>query len=133
MNLLQTFGHKVLAYHADNGRYAEKVFLQDMKDKAQNIMYCGVRSHHQNGIAEQRIRTLGENARTMLAHGQHLWLEVVSKSLWPYAYKVACWSRNKFKIDDELISPEEKMSGITYNNVIKNEHTLFCPVFVLDK
>jgi hypothetical protein len=132
-HLLQTFGHKVLAYHADNGRFAEKVFVQDVKDKAQNITYCGVGSHHQNGIAERLIRTLGEDARTMLAHGQHLWPEVVSKSLWPYAYKAACRTRNKFKLDSEMLSPEEKMSGITYNNDIKNEHPLFCPVFVLDK
>jgi hypothetical protein len=61
-HLLQTFGHKVLAYHADNGRFAEKVFVKDVKDKAQNITYCGVGSHHQNGIAERRIRTLGEDA-----------------------------------------------------------------------
>ena len=53
--LLHSFGRKVLAYHADNGRFAEKDFVQDVKDKAQNITYCGVGSHHQNGIAEQRI------------------------------------------------------------------------------
>ena len=106
-HLLHTFGRKVLAYHADNGRFAEKVFKQDVHDKAQNISFCGVGSHHQNGIAERRIKSLGEDARTMLAHGQHLWPEVVTKSLWPFAYKAACRARNKFKLDSEGLSPEE--------------------------
>jgi hypothetical protein len=52
-HLLNTFGHKVLTYYADNGRFAETNFVQDIKDKAQeHITYCGVGSHHQNGIAE---------------------------------------------------------------------------------
>jgi hypothetical protein len=131
-HLLQTFSRKVLAYHADNGRFAEKVFKQDVKDKAQDITFCGVGSHHQNGIAERRIKSFGEDARTMLAHGQHLWPEVVTKSFWPFAYKAACRSRNKFNLDDDGLSPEEKMSGIQVRQELKNEHTLFCPVYVLN-
>ena len=132
-HLLHTFGHKVLAYHADNGRFAETVFMGDVKDKAQNITFCGVGSHHQNGIAERKIRTLGEDARTMLAHGEHLWPGVVTKSLWPFAYKAACRIRNKFKLDDNLMSPEEKLTGVRANLHVRDEHPLFCPVFVLDK
>lgn len=132
-HLLSTFGHRVMAYHADNGRFAETDFVQDVKDKAQNITYCGVGSHHQNGIAERRIRSLGEDARTMLAHGQHLWPEVVSKSLWPFAYKAACRARNKFKLDDNGLSPEEKLSGVQTSLHIRNEHPLFCPIYCLDK
>jgi hypothetical protein len=131
--LLQTFGHKVMAYHADNGRFAETDFVQDVRDKAQNITYCGVGSHHQNGIAERRIRSLGEDARTMLAHGQHLWPEVISKSLWPFAYKAACRSRNKFKLDKDGLSPEEKLSGVRSNLDLRNEHPLFCPIYSLDR
>lgn len=132
-HLLLTFGHRVLAYHADNGRFAETDFVQDVKDKAQNITYCGVGSHHQNGIAERRIRSLGEDARTMLAHGQHLWPKVITKALWPFAYKAACRARNKFKLDENGFSPEEKISGISVKQDIRHEHPLFCPVFALDK
>jgi hypothetical protein len=131
--LLLSFGSKVLAYHADNGRFAEKLYVQDVKDKAQNITFCGVGSHHQNGIAERRIKSLGEDARTMLAHGQHLWPEVVTKTFWPFAYKAACRARNKFNLDDQGLSSEEKISGITVHQELKNEHPLFCPIYVLDK
>ena len=90
-------------------------------------------SHHQNGIAERQIKSLCEDARTMLAHGQHLWPGVVTKMFWPLALKAACRARNKFHLDEHGFSPEEKMSGIKATPELKNEHPLFCPVFVLDK
>ena len=132
-SLMKSYGHDVRKYHADNGRYAESLFVQDVKDKGQQISYCGVGSHHQNGIAERRIKSLGEDARAMLSHGQHLWPEVVKKNLWPFAYKAACRVRNKFKLNEDLHSPEEKLSGVATKQVVKNEHPLFCPVYALDK
>ena len=130
--VMKSYGHEVEAYHADNGRFAENVFVTDVREKNQRISYCGVGSHHQNGIAERRIKTLGEDARTMLAHGQHLWPEVVTKVLWPFAYKAACRMRNKFKLDDQGLSPEEKLVGLKMDHKLKNEHPLFCPVYVLN-
>jgi hypothetical protein len=131
--LMRRHRHKVMKYHADNGRYAENLFVQDVRDQGQNITYCGVGSHHQNGIAERRIKSLGEDATTMLAHGQHLWPEVVSKQFWPFAYKAACRARNKFKLDKNGISPEEKLAGVQSKRNIKHEHPLFCPVYTLEK
>jgi len=131
--LLLSNGHKVLAYHADNGRYAEKAFRLDTKDKAQRMSYCGVGSHHQNGIAERRIKSLCEDARTMLAHGMHIWPQVITKSLWPFALKAACRARNKFNIDSEYLSPEMKLARVQTSPELRNEHPLFCPVFTLDK
>ena len=54
--------------------------MSDVKDKAQKITFCGVESHHQNGITERRIRSFREEATTMLAQGQHLRLEVVTNT-----------------------------------------------------
>lgn len=125
--LMKSFGHHVRAYHADNRRFAEALFVQDAKDKAQRITYCGVGSHHQNGIAERRIRTLTEDARTMLSHGQHLWPEVINKSLWPFAYKAACRSLNKFNLDKNGHSPEEKLSGIKIFTKLEMNINCFAP------
>jgi hypothetical protein len=44
----------------------------------------------QNGIAEQCIRDLKEQSRTMLLHAKHHWSDVVNTSLWPYAMRNAC-------------------------------------------
>ena len=131
--LMLSHGHKVLAYHADNGRYAEEAFKQDAKDKAQMMSYCGVGAHSQNGIAERRIKSLCEDARTMLSHGMHAWPQVVTKSLWPFALKASCRARNKFNLDDDNCSPEMKLAGVKTTPEIRNEHPLFCPVFTLHK
>jgi hypothetical protein len=90
-----------------------------------------VGSHHQNGIAGRQIHSLGEDARTMLAHGEHLWPEVVDKTLWPFGYKAAARAKNKFNLDEDGLSLEEKATNVKEAPDYKNEQTLFCPVFTL--
>ena len=46
------------AYHADNGRFADQGFRDDCMQNNQIITFCGVGSHHQNGIAERKIKDL---------------------------------------------------------------------------
>ena len=97
------------------------------------MSYCGVGSHHQNGIAERRIKSLCEDARTMLAHGTHVWPQVITKSLRPFAIKAACRARNRFNLDDSELSPEMILANLKMKAEIRNEHPLFCPVFTLNK
>lgn len=35
-------GVRVKHYHADNGRFQDKLFMKDIRDKHQNISFCGV-------------------------------------------------------------------------------------------
>ena len=130
--LLNQYGHNARVYHADNGRYAEPAFRADTKKKGQGVSYCGSGHHSQNGIAERQIRSLSQDARTMLAHGRHIWPEVITKSLWPFAIKAACRARNKFNLDSQGFSPEMKLTGRQVDSEVRNEHPLFCPVFTLD-
>ena len=51
-------GAKVLNYLADNGRFADSAFKEDCAKRNQGLTFCGVGSHHQNGIAERMIQTL---------------------------------------------------------------------------
>ena len=46
---------QVLHYHADNGRFADNAFIGDVFAQRQEITYCGVNVHFQNGVAEKRI------------------------------------------------------------------------------
>jgi hypothetical protein len=46
------------AYHADNGHFADEGFCDECTSCHQVITYCGVGGHHQNGIAEQKIKEL---------------------------------------------------------------------------
>jgi hypothetical protein len=52
---LASVGVDLKAFHADNGRFADKGFRDDCASSHQTITFCGVGSHHQNGIAESVI------------------------------------------------------------------------------
>jgi hypothetical protein len=67
-----SFGKIVIRnYHADNGRFAEHLFLEHAESHGQGVSLCGVSAHFQNGIAEKRIRNLTERARTSLLHAMN--------------------------------------------------------------
>ena len=46
-HLAGTRGVDVKSYHADNGRFAERSFVDDVKRCLQRISFCGVGAHHQ--------------------------------------------------------------------------------------
>jgi hypothetical protein len=60
-HFLALLGVESKAYHADNGCFADKGFKDDCISSNQMVTFCGVGSHHQNGIAECKIKdiTLG--------------------------------------------------------------------------
>jgi hypothetical protein len=43
---------KVQHYHADNGQFAENLWMNHVKRENQTITFCGVSAHFQNGVAE---------------------------------------------------------------------------------
>ena len=53
------------------------------------MAYSGVNAHHQNGLAEVKIRWLQELVRTTLAHAAQKWPGAVTANLWPYALRTA--------------------------------------------
>jgi hypothetical protein len=60
-------------YHANYGRFSDEGFHQDITDKGQSITFCGVGTHHQNGIIENRNTQFTLGACTLLLHGMHHW------------------------------------------------------------
>ena len=57
-------------------------------------------------VIERHIKSIWEDARTMLVHQIHVWLEVVTKVFWPFAIKMTCRTRNKFSVDTKRLNPE---------------------------
>ena len=125
-------GVRIRGYHGDNGRFAEALWLNDAVEKNQRMTFCGVGSHHQNGIAEKKIRDLTEYARTLLIHGGQIWPEAVKLALWPYALKEAERVFNELRVDAEGLTPLQRFAKIRDVPELKHEHPLFCPVFALD-
>ena len=85
----QTHGITVKHYHADNGCFADNLFMQDVAEAGQTISFCGVNAHFQNGVAEKCIRDLQEQARAMLLHAKARWPQAITANLWPYAFRLA--------------------------------------------
>lgn len=81
------YGVSIKHYHADNGRFAENLFMADVARLGQSITFCGVNAHFQNGIAEKRIRDLQEGARTMILDAKSKWPKAINTALWPYALR----------------------------------------------
>ena len=132
-HLCATRGIKVKAYHADNGRFAEKTFLSDVKRRLQRITFCGVGAHHQNGIAESAIKRLTLVSRTLLVHAQYHWPEFITTMLWPFALKTAQDRINQLNIDLEGKTPDMKFSNVEGRSMkLKDFHTFGCPCYVLD-
>ena len=54
-------------YHADNGRFAENSFKEDCVRKMKNLTFCGVGSHHQNGVSERIFKDLTLSSQTLVS------------------------------------------------------------------
>ena len=67
---LSNLGATSKAYHADNRCFADEGFYNNCTLSNQVITFCGVGGHHQNGIAEQKIKDLTLGAWTLLLHAK---------------------------------------------------------------
>jgi hypothetical protein len=75
---LSSIGVTLKAYHADNGLFTDKGFYDDCTSCNQVITFCSVGSHHQNNIAEQKIKELTLGGQTLLLHAKRMLLGYIS-------------------------------------------------------
>jgi hypothetical protein len=87
--LARRHGVRIEHYHADNGIFKANAWVEACRKDGQGMSYAGVNAHHQNGIAERRIRELQELARAMLIHANARWKGSITANLWPYAVRMA--------------------------------------------
>ena len=92
--ILNSYGKTATAYHADNRIFSSNKFTANLKECKQDINFCGVGAHFQNGIAENMIKILISNARTTLLNAILRWPEVIKPTLWPFALKLTQYQRN---------------------------------------
>ena len=123
---------RVLHYHADNGRFQDKVFMSHLHEKGQTISFCGVNAHFQNGIAEKRIRDLQEKARKMLLHAIERWPSEITVHLWPYSLRTANDQMNHTPDNVDGSSKMERFTKVQVSTHLKVFHTWGCPIYALN-
>jgi hypothetical protein len=118
-------------YHCDNGRFYDNTFKQACHDARQQLTFCGVNVHFQNGIAECSIRDLSESARKQLLNARACWPQAVHFALWSYALRNTALLHNTLPVLEDSTSRLELFSSIRVGSNMKHVHTFGCPVFVL--
>jgi hypothetical protein len=126
-------GVTIRHYHCDNGRFADNAFKQACQESNQQLTFCSVNAHFQNGIAERAIRDLFDSARKQLLHVRQCWPAAVHVVLWPYALRSAALLHNALPVLEDGRSRLELFSSIRVGANMKHVHTFACPVFALQK
>jgi hypothetical protein len=130
--LVRSYGVEIEHHHADNGHFADNVFLTDIQKKEQGLRFCGVNHHGQNPFAEKRIRDLQEQARTNLLHAQKRWPKAISPHLWPYSLRTTSSVDNVVPCQKDGKTPIELFSGTRISPQLRNFHHFGCPVYQLN-
>lgn len=129
-------GVKVKAYHADNGIFKAKKWSDACRMSMQPLTFAGVNAHHQNGLAERRIRELQELTRSSLIHANRRWPSAVTTNLWPYALRMANHAYNSAPSmqDKKRRTPDQIFTNSGNVHVNRKHWKPFgCPVYPLDE
>ena len=126
--------YHISGYHADNGVFRANKWIESCRRQKQSLSFAGVNAHHQNGIAERRIKEIQELSRSMMIHANRRWPEAITPNLWPYAIRMANEVINDTPSlqDPERRSPIQIFSGSKVNHNTKHQQTFGCPAYVLD-
>jgi hypothetical protein len=123
----------ISAYHADNGIFRAHNWVQACRMNGQRLTFAGVNAHHQNRMAERRIRSLQELARAMLIHATKQWPKATTANLWRYALRMANMVMNETPNmkDTKKRTPQQVFSATTTNINATHWKPFGCPVYVL--
>ena len=72
---------KALHYHAYDGIFDTNKFKEACNIEKQNLIFCGVNTHHQNGKSENRIKHVTIGAKINPTHATNFWLNGIHSSL----------------------------------------------------
>ncbi len=125
--------NSIKEYHADNGVFASNAFKENCALLNQKYSFGGVGAHHQNGIAEQNIKTVAQWARANMLHFAHHWPAQANVHFWSQVIDYALWVFNHLPNLVNGLSPNKIWSSCCApTEEFNRSHVFGCPVYVLD-
>eukprot|EP00957_Ditylum_brightwellii_P135937 10367988-Ditylum_brightwellii.AAC.1 len=94
---------KIKHIRADNGVFKSAKLREHINGLEQQISFCGVSVHHQNGIAERHIQTIVNTTRTALLNAHARWPETIDMELWTFSFRHAVDTWNSTPNDSTRI------------------------------
>ena len=106
-------GVKIKSFCADNSIFKSAEFRIDLSENAQEVTFCGVGAHHQNGIAERYIRTMVEKVRTAIQNVYARWPDAIDMERRTFSFRhvITKWN-NTPRPDLSFKTPEEVFNGM---------------------
>ena len=118
-------------YLANNDRFEDNLFIDNVTQINQSISICGVGAHRQNDRAENLIRNLRDSSRKLLLHAISRWSKAIKVNLWLCSLRHASNVSNMIPDNIGSSSKLERFAQINLSNSMKTFHTLGCPVYTL--
>ena len=130
--LARDCGNVIKSFQTDNGVFASKEFKNHCEARDQKIKFSGVGGHHQNGVAENGIKTISQWARANLIYLSLHWGEKDTIRLWPMALEYAIWVFNRLPSMSGFTPDEIWHKVRSDHDELLRAHVFGCPVYVLD-
>ena len=127
------YGVSVKSYHAESLRLNDNNIRGYFIKGGQTLTHCGVGAHHQNAVAETKIKLVCYSSRIILLHTKRKCPNVIAISLWPYAIQSVVERNNRVSLDADGRSPIEKFFNTEDHINPTYCHTWGCPVYILDE
>ena len=93
------------------------------------MKFCGINSHHQNGVAERAIKTISEISRCLLLHASVHWKNGIDSSLWRMAVDYATYLYNHIPNKKGLAPCDLFFGTHSPRHKLRDLHVWGCPVY----